>query len=147
MPAAGRIVVVGLGTTAKVILAVGTLAGGGLATWKLLQEVVETRKLGPPAWWVLWWKPLRPAAPAEADQRYASRAFRWKVDRWVPISEHWYALSPAVGSVLGGGPPEGRSLYAQAFWERKPPAGAWRLAEVAYAKDVDMEQLPSGGAS
>lgn len=135
---AAVVAVAGLGVTARTILAVGTLAGGAFAAWKILQEVAEWKKLGPPAWWVVWRSPLAPAKPSGLmpdRPKVAARVYRWRVDIWVPVTDYLY--DSAAKSMLVGGPPEMRDLYAQARWEREGKF-AWKKPTVTYARDAKV---------
>lgn len=134
--------IVGLSAPVKIVLGLGTLAGGGLAMYKGLQEIMESRLLGPPAWWVLWRHPLKPGLPPETDPKNvnhytrASRVFRWEKDRWTALTPIWYAPQPpaALGGGVAGGPPADRSAYAQAVWRHA--TSGWRLVRVYYGRDV-----------
>jgi hypothetical protein len=126
----------------KVILGLGSVAGGTLAAWRLTQEVVESRKLGPPAWWVLWMHPVtREVEPpsAKRTEEHATRVYRWEKDSWVPLTPHLY-LHASAATLVVGGPPIGRLLYAQVRWKRKL-GGTWSVSHVEYARNV-KDKLP-----
>jgi hypothetical protein len=133
--------VLGLSAPLRVILGIGTLAGGGLAVYRLTQEVIESRTMGPPAWWVLWRRPLRPELPAQRDQKnvnhymQAARVFRWVKDRWVPLTPWWYfPPKGAMGGGVSGGPPSERNIYAQAV--AQSDGKTWKLKSVFYGRDT-----------
>lgn len=127
----------------KVILGLGSIAGGALASWRLTQEIVEAKKLGPPAWWAIWMHPVAKSVegpPRSPQHVHVSRVYRWEKDRWVPLTPHWFAPAPPA-SMLTGGPPTGRLLYAQVVWSRKTAKDAWSPSRVEYARNV-KEKLP-----
>lgn len=138
----------GLSLPLKLILGIGSLAGGGLAAYRLTEEAVQAKLLGPPAWWVLWRHPLRPTLPPANDRAnvnhymQAARVFRWVKDRWVPLTAWWYfPPKSAMGGGVAGGPPTERSIYAQAVAESKD-GKTWKLRSVFYGKDTTKD-LPS----
>lgn len=127
----------------KVILGLGSVAGGTLAAWRLVQEVVEIRKLGPPAWWVIQRHPVTKSVDpphmgiASTSGLLATRVFRWEKDRWIPLTPYVFEDSERY---VTQSQPEGRSLYVQVYWRRKHVDGVW-TATTHYAANV-KDQLP-----
>ena len=132
----------------RLILGLGSIAGGTLAAWRLTQEYAEYRELGPPAWWVVWRYPVEKYAEAPplkmkngevCTHLAAFRVFRWNRDRWDPLTSHVYAAADA--SYLTPSAPEGRSLYAQVTWSRPIVDKPWTVKLVRYAANV-KDKLP-----
>ena len=133
----------------KVILGLGSLAGGSLAVWRLSQEVVEIRKLGPPAWLAMLLHPAGknvefPPKGRQVESLAATRVFRWDRDRWVPLTPFVYStpIAPSASRrVCVEGEPRGRLLYAQVWWTRSLAEGSWRSKKVQYASKA-LDKLP-----
>lgn len=137
----------------KLILGLGSIAGGTLASLRLAEEVVEFRKLGPPAWWAIWWHPVgkKVEAPPPSVKGVvslgtkATRVYRWDRDRWVSLTPFVYDLPTAPDAAkrvyVSKDPPSERSLYAQVWWSRKLADGPWSPAKVQYAANA-ANKLP-----
>lgn len=126
----------------KLILGLGSVAGGALATWRLAQEIAEWGKLGPPAWWVVWRYPIEKYAdlPTDKSRLAALRVFRWNRDRWVPLTPCVYTVASDV-SYLTQTPPDGRLLFAQITWTKSSAKVPWTVKVVRYASGA-KDKLP-----
>ncbi len=134
----------------KVILGLGSVAGGSLAVWRIAQEVVETRKLGPPAWLAMLLHPVGKSVEAPHKGKYIAslssfRVYRWDRDRWTALTPFVYdtPTSPDASKkvCVTKDQPTGRSLYAQVWWKRKLADGPWHPTKVQYAANA-ADKLP-----